>query len=199
MNDEERLDLIRSVDNAGKQTYRLLENLLYWSRSHTGRLDYYPREINIVDLVKESYDLFLESAKAKEVSLIPLDEKSFTAYGDEDMIKTVLRNLISNAVKFSSRGSIVKVALEEKGNERIIKVVDNGVGISPNQLTKIFRIDAIASVPGTSGERGTGLGLVLCKEFVEKNGGKIWVESELGKGSTFSFSLPEKSNSHTHH
>ncbi len=199
MNDEERLDLIRSVDNAGKQTYRLLENLLYWSRSHTGRLDYYPREINIVDLVKESYDLFLESAKAKEVSLIPLDEKSFTAYGDEDMIKTVLRNLISNAVKFSSRGSIVKVALEEKGNERIIKVIDNGVGISPNQLTKIFRIDAITSVPGTSGERGTGLGLVLCKEFVEKNGGKIWVESELGKGSTFSFSLPEKSNSHTHH
>ncbi len=199
MNDQDRLALIKSVDNAGKQTYRLLENLLYWSRSQTGRLDYYPNEINIVELVSESYDLLLENAKSKEVYLAPLDKKSFTAYGDKDMIKTVLRNLISNAVKFSNQGSVVNILLEEKKNEKIVRVVDNGVGISSNQLAKIFRIDAVASAPGTSGERGTGLGLVLCKEFVEKNGGRIWVESELGKGSIFSFSLPAKANSNTHH
>lgn len=188
--DEERLNLIRSVDQAGKQTYRLLENLLYWSRSQTGRLDYVPRLIQINDLVLESYNLLNENAKAKSVTLVPSDKDDFTAYGDEDMIKTILRNLISNAIKFSNKGGLVKVLLSEKGNEKIISVVDCGVGISPDHLKGIFKIDTVSSLPGTDGERGTGLGLILCKEFVEKNGGKIWIESQLGIGSTFSFSLP---------
>lgn len=190
MKDEERMELIKAADHAGKQTYKLLENLLYWSRSQTGRLDYIPREIQLGELVRESFSLLLENAKAKSVTLIAPDNPEFAAFCDEDMIKTVLRNLISNAIKFSNKGGTVKILFEEKDDKKIISVVDNGVGISETQLQRIFKIDTVSSTPGTNGERGTGLGLVLCKEFVEKNGGKIWVESEVGKGSTFSFSLP---------
>lgn len=190
MNDNERLELIRSVDNAGKQTYRLLENLLYWSRSQTGRLDYLPTRLNLNMLIDECFDLLMENAKYKNIKVILPNQKIFSAYGDEDMIKTVLRNLISNAIKYSKIGSSVKIELEEKDEKVIVSISDEGIGISTEQLNKIFKIDTISSIPGTSGERGTGLGLILCKEFVEKNGGTIWVQSELDKGSKFSFSLP---------
>ena len=192
MNDDELLEMIEAVDKAGKQTYRLLENLLYWSRAQIGRLEYNPKEIYLDELVRESYDLLNDNAKAKDITLVPVAMNTFGAYGDEEMIKTVLRNLISNAIKFTNQGGTVKVDLGKKDDHKIVRVIDTGVGIPANQIDQIFRIDVVASTPGTEGERGTGLGLILCKEFVEKNGGKLWVESEEGKGSTFSFSLPTK-------
>ncbi|OGV07036.1 MAG: hypothetical protein A2499_16255 [Stygiobacter sp. RIFOXYC12_FULL_38_8] len=192
MGKDELLELIEAVDKAGKQTYRLLENLLYWSRAQIGRLEYDPKEIFLDEMIRESYDLLFDNAKAKNITLVPVAQSSFAAYGDEEMIKTVLRNLISNAIKFTNQGGTVRVELEKKKEQRIVRVIDNGVGIPPEYLDQIFRIDVVASTPGTEGERGTGLGLILCKEFVEKNGGKLRVESEEGKGSTFSFSLPVK-------
>lgn len=192
MSDDELLEMIKAVDKAGKQTYRLLENLLYWSRAQIGRLEYIPKEIFLDELVRESFDLLHDNAKAKDITLVPAAPNAFSAYGDEEMVKTVLRNLISNAIKFTNQGGTVKVEFEEKDNQKIVRVIDNGVGIPARYLDQIFRIDVVASTPGTEGERGTGLGLILCKEFVEKNGGKVWVESEEGKGSIFSFSLPTK-------
>lgn len=194
LSDTERLELIKSVDNAGKQTYRLLENLLYWSRSQTGHLDYMPTELNLNKLIDDCFDLLMENAKFKNIKVVVPNEKIFSAYGDADMIKTVLRNLISNAIKYSHSGGTIKVELEDKDENTIVSVVDEGIGISQEQLEGIFKIDVINSVPGTIGERGTGLGLILCKEFVEKNGGSIWVNSKIGKGSAFTFSLPAAKN-----
>ncbi len=190
MKDEERLELIKSIDNAGKQTYRLLENLLFWARSQTGRLDFVPTMMNLKKIIIDCYDLLIENAKYKSINVILPEVKEFSAWGDEDMIKTVVRNLISNAIKYTQKSGTINISFSEKNNEKIVTITDTGMGISKDYLNRIFRIDVISTTPGTSGERGTGLGLILCKEFIEKNGGKIWVQSELGKGSSFSFSLP---------
>lgn len=190
MNDEERLELIKSIDNAGKQTYRLLENLLFWARSQTGHLDFAPSLLNLKKVICDCYDLLIENAKYKNISVKLPEVKEFTAWGDEDMIKTVVRNLLSNAIKYTQKGGTINISFSEENEVKIVSVTDSGMGISKENLDRIFRIDVISTTPGTSGERGTGLGLILCKEFIEKNGGKIYVNSELGKGSSFSFTLP---------
>lgn len=190
MSDEEKLQIIKSIDNAGKQTYKLLENLLYWARSQTGKLDFNPKEFDLNEIVLDTISLFNESAKAKNIKIEFHERPYCIVYADEEMIKTVLRNLISNAIKFTKDNGIVKISLNEYENKKLVAVQDNGIGIENNILEKIFRVDSIASSRGTHGEKGTGLGLVLCKEFVEKNNGKIWVESEIDKGSTFYFTIP---------
>ena len=110
------------------------------------------------------------------------------------MLKTVMRNLVSNAIKFTHNGGAININAEENSGNVIISVSDDGIGISPDNITKLFDISQVLSTKGTAKEKGTGLGLLLCKEFVEKHGGKIWVESEVGKGSDFKFTLPNLRN-----
>ena len=131
-------------------------------------------------------------AQQKSIELsIELPSKVI-AFSDKDMISTILRNLISNALKFTNPGGKIIISAERKPDEILFSVADNGVGMKKDALGKMFRIDVGSSTKGTNNESGTGLGLILCKEFVEKHGGKIWAESEYGKGSTFFFSIPSK-------
>lgn len=130
------------------------------------------------------------SAEKKQIELVSSVDPDLSLYADEEMMLTILRNLISNAIKFSYSGGIILITAEKSHTETIISVIDNGVGISNEDKEKLFRIDIHHSTSGTSQESGSGLGLILCREFVEKHNGKIWVESELGNGSTFKFTIP---------
>ncbi len=168
----------------------LLTNLLEWSRSETGRMDFKPEEINLIEVINSSIELLLPTAQQKKISIKPLQNIKINVIADSVMISTVFRNLFSNAIKFTHENGEVKVLIQKKEAEWLIKVIDNGVGISEHRIKKMFRIYQNGSTLGTHEEKGTGLGLVLCKEFVEKHGGKIWVNSQINKGSEFCMTLP---------
>lgn len=185
---KEVLELILESSSKG---YYLLENLLEWSRSQTDRIRYAPQKINLTETTDESIELLYEIADNKKITLINRLDSNFEAYADENMIKTVIRNLVSNAIKFTNTMGTVKIYATESGNNYIYSVEDNGIGIDDENIEKLFKIDVSFSSHGTKGETGTGLGLILCKEFVEKNNGKIWLESEVNKGSIFNFTVPK--------
>lgn len=193
LDDEEKKRLISSIDDSGRQTYKLLENLLYWSRSQTGRMDFNPKQLNLKEIILEIFFLLESSARYKNITLYTDAEENITGLGDEDMIKTVLRNLIANGIKFTNHGGKISVRVKNIDGNVEVTVEDTGVGISKEIKEKLFQIDNVSTSVGTNGEKGTGLGLILCREFVEKNGGKIWAESEVGKGSKFIFTIPAKS------
>jgi signal transduction histidine kinase len=178
------------LHDAGKNGYAVLENLLEWSRSQTGRLSYIPRKINMVEIIQQNLENIKLAAGQKEIGLqLSVPEDLFIT-ADLNMTHTILRNLLNNALKFTNRKGFVHIGATQTEKEVIITVRDNGIGISEEDQKKLFRLDVKFTQIGTSEERGTGLGLLLCKEFVEKQGGKIWVESIPGHGSTFKFSLP---------
>lgn len=173
--------------------FRLIENLLQWSRVQTGRMEFNPEVFNLNDLLDETFELYKANVNNKSINLernVPAD---VNVYGDRYMIETVLRNLLSNAIKFTSpKGNVgIKVCSLQNNDKVEIKVSDNGIGIPNEDIPKLFKIDETLTTEGTLNEKGTGLGLVLCKEFVEKNGGEIWVESKIGRGSHFIFTLPK--------
>ena len=145
---------------------------------------------NIHSVAQEAIDLMGLKAETKKISISNDIDQKMKVFADKNMIKTVLRNLITNAVNFTENGGHVALDSTLEGNELIIKVIDNGIGINSENLHKLFRIDEKVIGRTTEGGKGTGLGLILCREFVEKNGGNMWVESEVSKGSVFSFSLP---------
>jgi PAS domain S-box-containing protein len=192
LDNEKIKNLALILNDASKSGYAILQNLLDWSRSQTGLLKFNPESINLRNLIDE-HILNLEQISAnKEIKIHSEIKDDLFIYGDKNMIKTILRNLLSNAVKYSYRSGNVTVSASVKELVVIISVKDNGIGIPEENVKKIFRIDAKYSIPGTENEQGTGLGLKLCKEFVEKQGGKIWVESIENKGSEFKFSIPAK-------
>ncbi|PID89489.1 MAG: hybrid sensor histidine kinase/response regulator [Bacteroidia bacterium] len=181
------------IYDASEKGYKLLENLLEWSRSQTGRIQYVPEIINLAALADNTIDLFKGGAATKSISLSSDVAADDFAYGDEYMIKTILRNLVSNALKFTENEGSVSISTQEAGEDFIeVLVMDTGIGIQKEKREQLFNIGTHFSTKGTANESGTGLGLILCKEFVEKNGGTIRIESELKKGSTFIFSLPKK-------
>ena len=188
--DEEKLDLIRTMDTASKNAYKLLQNLLEWSRSQTGSIQWEPNAVSLHEVVDTSINLLGDAATAKEVSINAIVNPNTRVWADGNMALTVIRNLISNALKYTPKGGEIKIYTKKADKEIEITIEDNGVGISEEDKLKLFRIDINHSTSGTNNEQGTGLGLILCKEFVEKNAGKIWVESIEGKGSKFKFTLP---------
>jgi signal transduction histidine kinase len=189
--DNEKIKTLALILNdASKSGYAILQNLLDWSRSQTGLLKFNPEIINLKKLIDEHILNLEQISSNKEIKLHSKVKDDLFIYGDKNMIKTILRNLMSNAVKYSYRSGNVIVNATFNDPEVIISVKDNGIGIPEENINKIFRIDFKYSVPGTENEQGTGLGLKLCKEFVEKQGGKIWVESIENKGSEFKFSIP---------
>jgi len=179
------------IQQSSQRAMDLLMNLMEWARSQTGRMEFSPEFFEMVSLIDEITPLFQEIARHKSIVIKSNLPSNAPVFADKAMISTVLRNLISNAIKFSYPGGQIIISVEENHQRELtISVNDTGVGIPKNSLEKLFRIDENYSTKGTQNEKGTGLGLILCKEFVEKHGGKIWVESEEGIGSRFSFSLP---------
>jgi signal transduction histidine kinase len=162
------------------------------SQSQTGRMEFNPDFFELVDIIDDTELLLSGSIEQKSISLSKILPSNTPVFADKKMVSTILRNLISNAVKFTHPGGKISISVEEKQDELIVSVSDNGIGISEVNREKLFKIDQSYSSPGTKNEIGTGLGLILCKDFVEKHGGKIWVESELGKGSEFKFTIPIK-------
>ncbi len=178
------------IFQSSERAVGLLTNLMDWARSQTGRMKYNPQYIELVQLIDEIKPIFDDIAAQKSVAISKSLPSNALVFADKEMISTILRNLISNAVKFSFPGGEITIKVEESQAELKISVIDKGVGVPTNKIDKLFRIDENYSTIGTNNEKGTGLGLILCKEFVEKHGGKILVESEEGKGSVFSFTIP---------
>lgn len=187
---EDKNKLVEKINENAKRIYSLLEDLLSWSRLQRGQMDYKPVKFNLTQLIDININISRLAAEKKEIKLSSDAEHEICAFGDRDMINAVVRNLVNNAVKFSNFGSKIKVSAKTISNGFIeVSVSDNGIGISKEDQSKLFRIDIKTKSIGKSKEKGTGLGLILCKEFVEKNGGKIWVESDEGKGSKFIFTV----------
>ena len=185
--------IVLSMRNSATNLYNLLENLLEWSRSQRGLIKFEPESFLLLALVSESMRPVMDSANKKGIGIsieIPDDQKVFA---DEYMLASIIRNLASNAVKFSRKGGAVIIAAKPASTNSVeISVRDSGIGMSAALADDLFRLDVQTTRKGTDGEPSTGLGLLLCKDFIEKHGGKLWVESEEGKGSTFSFTLPKK-------
>lgn len=188
---EEKVKLYhKNIHQSALQGFYLLQNLLEWSRSQTGRLKWNPTELKINDMVEDTFELLSNNASAKNIDLVKDFDKECKVYADDNMLHTVLRNLVANAIKFTPQNGKVTIKAVSKVRTVHISISDTGVGISKEDLQKLFRIDVHHSTKGTSNEAGTGLGLLLCKEFIEKCGGQIWVKSEIDKGSVFNFTLP---------
>lgn len=192
--DNDKHEFFTEIRKAATHIHSLLENLLTWARSQSGKIQFNPDLANINFLIGANVSLLKTHADNKSIKLIQECPESLECIIDVDMINTVLRNLLTNAIKFTNFAGEVKVIAKienyKNGDYVKISIVDNGVGMSAENIDKLFRIDNSSSTPGTDKETGTGLGLILCKEFVEKHNGKIWVESELNKGSAFNFTLP---------
>jgi signal transduction histidine kinase len=190
LNEEKRRNYIGKLHKNTELTADLLENLLNWSRSQRGKLTYKPESLDLCVLAVETIELLKEHAESKSIGVVSRIAENTEAVGDKDMVKTVIRNLVSNAVKFTPVGGEVVLSVQETDDWVEVTVSDNGVGILPEDLDTLFRIDTQKTTMGTAKEKGTGLGLILCKEFVQINKGNIRAESEPGKGSAFTFTLP---------
>jgi signal transduction histidine kinase len=188
---EEIQMLAKDLDNSLKNLFALLENLLQWSRSQTGNIEFTPEDFDLIKMLNENKTLLDKQAENKNITVEVKNKKQIIATANPNSISTVVRNLLSNSIKFTNENGQIKMGVVEENNQYIVKIADNGVGMPKEVANKIFRIDTKHSTQGTAKEKGTGLGLILCKEFVEKNGGQIWVKSEEGKGTIFSFSIPK--------
>ncbi|MDD2304558.1 MAG: PAS domain S-box protein [Prolixibacteraceae bacterium] len=195
-NDAKHLDIATIEQYAGiihstsNNTFRLLENLLDWARIQQSQMPFQPISLVLKTLTNEVLEFLIEKANSKMIAIINYIPDNLIVMADKNMIRTILRNLISNALKFTSKNGKVEIKAFHSENKVEISIVDNGIGIKPEDIDKIFKIGSSFSKRGTENEKGTGLGLLLCKEFVEVHGGEIWVESEEGKGSSFKFSIP---------
>jgi two-component system sensor histidine kinase/response regulator len=189
-NKSELGNIMDLLGNSTDNLYALIENLLTWSRIQRGVLEHCPQPIDIRDIVTQNINLFTQNAEDKQITLRNLIEERIAVYADFNMVNAVIRNLISNALKFTKSGGRVEFSAKQNGEYVEVSVTDTGIGISKEHLSKLFRIDARYKRLGTDREKGTGLGLILCKEFIEKHGGTIWIESEVDQGSTVKFTLP---------
>jgi signal transduction histidine kinase len=187
---EEIQALAKDLDKSLKNLFALLENLLEWSRSQTGAIEFKPEAFDLSELVHMNIELLTAQAATKEITLAYTNPQVLTVLAHKNSVTTVIRNLISNAIKFTPKGGTITLSASKSNEEALVSIADTGVGMSKEVIDKLFRIDAKHSTKGTADEKGTGLGLVLCKDFVEKNNGNIGVQSEEGKGSTFYFTLP---------
>jgi PAS domain S-box-containing protein len=190
LNTEEIEVFVKNINKSAIITNKLLDDILMWSRAQQGSIPFKPRSLRLSETCMNILEILNPSAQAKNITINDSSVDNIYVYADTDMIKTILLNLVSNAIKFTNSGDEININAEQNSEHITISVSDNGVGIPSVNLSKLFDISEVLSTRGTAGETGTGLGLLLCKEFVEKHGGKIWVESELGKGSDFKFTLP---------
>ena len=190
INYEESKKYIKILNTNAKNTLILLDNLLNWAKSQTGQLSYKPEKLLLSNVIKEIIALNILHADNKSIAINYSPSEEIIVFADENMLRTVLRNLISNAIKFTNINGTINILTTLKGNFAEVTISDNGIGMNENKRKLLFKIISNQTTQGTANENGSGLGLVLCKEFVQKNKGEIVVESKEGKGSTFKFTLP---------
>ena len=188
--EKQRKKFIKNICEASESTFKLLQNLLEWSRTQTGKIEFLPRLLDVEPLVRDNMAILKTGFLRKNIHVDIQVPSGITLFADENMIKLVIRNLLSNALKFTHQGGKVLVRANTEDNKTVITVEDDGIGIKKEDLVRLFRIDDQLRTTGTEKESGSGLGLILCKEFVEQNQGRIWVRSVFGEGSSFSFALP---------
>jgi len=181
-------------DKSLKNLFALLENLLEWSRSQTGNIEFTPETFDLAAMLEENKELLKAQAQNKKITLVNDNTGPLLISAHKNSINTVVRNLISNAIKFTPEEGRITLSVLKQNGEVVASITDTGVGMSQNVIDKLFRIDSKHSTKGTANEKGTGLGLILCKEFVEKNGGRIWVTSREGEGSVFYFTLLQETS-----
>lgn len=183
--------MIDGMFEAATSGYNLLENLLEWSRTQTESIQFKPENFSIQKICNANKILFREAAKSKDIQ-ITWPSLNIEVFADYNMVNFIFRNLINNAIKFSNNGSQIEVNTETMNNMLKCTIKDHGIGMDQETVDKLFKIEHSVQKEGTANEKGTGLGLILCKEFVEKNEGTITVESKVGEGSAFTFYLPLK-------
>lgn len=182
---------VSTVLESAQHTYDLLDDLLNWSHLQSDTLPFEPEKLNLQDIFTEIVEILKLNSKNKNISISIKPHAELYIYADKQMISATMRNLLSNAIKFTNKGGQIEVKTQEDHSHITITVSDNGIGIDKETIDKLFDISQKHSSKGTENEKGTGFGLFLCKDFVEKHGGRIWVESETGKGSHFSFTIPK--------
>lgn len=192
---EEITELITELGDVADNLFKLLENLLSWSRIQMGKTQFSPNVFPVNQLVDMTLEVLTIAAENKNIELVKNLDDNITVFTDPNMFNTILRNLVSNAIKFTPKNGKIAVAANRDNTSTVISVSDNGIGLSNEDQTKLFRLDLNHSTPGTEEEKGTGLGLILCKEMIDKHDGKIWVESEKNVGTSFYFSLHSTSPS----
>lgn len=188
--DEKRKKLVGSILETSEHLYQLVENLLEWSRIQTNKIEFNPMKIDLGCIAQQNILLLKHNADNLKIELQSEIKTGTIAFGDPNMISTVIRNLLSNALKFTPEGGSVRITSKEHQEHQEVTVSDTGVGIDEVDTKKLFRLDLHHTTDGVHNEKGTGLGLIMCKDFIEKNGGKIWVNSEKEKGSDFTFMIP---------
>ncbi|MBN2410822.1 hybrid sensor histidine kinase/response regulator [candidate division KSB1 bacterium] len=188
--DEKKKDYLKYILESSQQSYDLMENLFRWARSQSGIMEFYPSRINITEVIKE-YILFTKGyVQNKNLNVTFRADMNVFVEADRNMVATVIRNLLLNAIKYTKEYGKIFIETKIRNKFAEISITDTGIGIEKERLDQLFRIDRKVKTAGTNREGGTGLGLILCKEFIEKHGGKIWVESKTGEGSKFTFSIP---------
>ncbi|MBN2788959.1 MAG: tetratricopeptide repeat protein [Candidatus Delongbacteria bacterium] len=192
LSETKRVEYISTIRLSSKHILKLIENLLEWSRSQSGKKQFQPVNFNLYEIVESTFLLLNQSAKMKNISMKIKMKKNLGIYADKNMIRTVLRNLITNSIKFTNKDGNITISSSKNKQGTTISVHDDGVGIKKKDQKKLFSMDKHFVTMGTSNEKGTGIGLLLCEEFVKKHNGKIWIESKYGKGSKFTISIPLK-------
>lgn len=188
---EEIEEIVGTLKTSVGNLYELLKNLFTWASVQRGKMEYYPQYVDVCEIITRNITLFQSEAEQKQISLKNLISSELPVYADAGAVYAVIRNLFSNAIKFTKSGGQVTIEATQNDAEVEISVADTGIGMSPEDVAKLFRIDIKHHRVGTSGEEGIGLGLVLCKEMIEKSGGKLVLESKPGKGTTAKFTLPK--------
>lgn len=183
-------EFVNLMYDSAADGFKLLENLLEWARMQTGKIKFAPGNFSLPESIQDNITLLMQNARKKDIQLSSKIFDRIKVFADNNMINTVLRNLISNAIKFTEQGGSITVECRKDGDMAVVRVIDTGIGIKAEKIDKLFKLDESFTTLGTENEKGTGLGLTLCKEFIEKHNGTIWVESETGKGSSFCFTLP---------
>lgn len=190
-NDSERKDYLSLINEDAKRTLKLLNDLLEWAKLQTGKLSFEPRKQKLLPIIEYVSNSLYSAMELKQLGLSYSISDEFEVIADTNMLTTILQNLIGNAIKYSKPNGIIRIDAHLVNNSIEFSVADNGIGMSDDTKSRLFRIDQQISISGTANEKGSGLGLMLCKDFIESHQGKIWVESQLGKGSKFIFSIPQ--------
>lgn len=191
LSEEEKKDMIVNIFQASNRLFNLVENLLVWSRSQLNSIEFSPENNSVIRIIDKTALYYTALIEKKRITMETIGSEDLKAFCDSAMLATVMRNLISNAIKFTPvEGKISIQATKYNDSEILIEVIDTGVGMPPEDIVNVFQLDIKVSNPGTEDEPGTGLGLMLCKEFIEKQNGRIWIESELEVGTKVCFTLP---------
>jgi len=196
LTEDEKLEFIEGIKKSSESIFTLLKNLLTWARSQTNRIQCIPKEVNIKLVVEDMFKVLSVYANDKKIKLVTSIDNDTFVFADENMLNTILINLITNAIKYSNEGHSVYVDITEQNNGFIkLSIRDEGVGMNNETQKRLFQIEHNLSNDGTKGEKGTGLGLIITNEFIKANNGKIEVESKLGEGTTFYITIPASKNS----